>query len=162
MVVARVELAAAHIVARLDRSILQAFGDFGPGTFELLGQFMFGARAQNGQRVKRTAIFRCFVVLLHIGAEGVHQSLDLFAGEVAFLEKVTFCLEVIPASLSEHMRLDLAIELHAFSTLVLLFDLLPSLGFEGRLWLLRLLGVRFLLLSCCSFCSSLGFRLHFG
>lgn len=75
---------------------------------------------------------------------------------------MTFCLEVIPASLSEHMRLDLAIELNAFSTLVLLFDLLPSLGLEGRLWLLRLLGVRFLLLSCCSFCSCLGFRLRFG
>ena len=51
MVVAWVELAAADIVAGLDGAILQAFGDFGPGALELLGQFMFGARAKNGQRV---------------------------------------------------------------------------------------------------------------
>ena len=47
---------------------------------------MFGARAQNGQRVECTAIFRSLVILLHIRAKGVHQGLDLFASEVAFLE----------------------------------------------------------------------------
>ena len=97
------------------------------------------------------------MILLNVRAKGVHQRLDLLTREVAFLKKVTFRLKVIPAPLPKDMRLDFVVELHAFPTLILLFDLLASLGFQGRFGRLRLLGVRFLLLSCgFFFCFSLG------
>ena len=131
MVVVGVEFAAAEVMTALYRSQLEALCDLGPSAFQLCWQLLLGTRTQYGQCLHRIVLN--LGVLLDVGAKGVHECLYFIRCKVTFCKSGAFSLEVIPFSLSEHMRLNLLAKFHdtflSFSlSLFLLFIL--SLGLQ--------------------------------
>lgn len=120
VVVVRIELAPAKVVACLHGPLLETLSDFWPSTLQVLGQFIFRARAKNCEGLH--GIKRC-LLLLHIVAKGVHECFDFLGREASLLKSCTFPLEIVPGPLADNVHLDLAIELHAHLALCLDFGL---------------------------------------
>ena len=69
----------------------------------------------------RVSVIARIVLSPHIITESIHESFDLVLSESALFERVSFGLEIVPASFTENVGLDLIVELHSLLDLLLLF-----------------------------------------
>ena len=132
MIILRIKLASAQVVTTLHGSLLEALGYLRPSLFQVLGQFLLGSRTQNRQSLHRIPTCAALLpaIILHIGAQCVHQSLNFLGCEASFSECRSARLVIVPFPLSKNMRLNIFIELNdCFRPLFICFGVQFSVSF---------------------------------
>ena len=81
---------------------------------------MFGAGAENGQHFQR--VLTCIFLLFDIGAEGVHQRLNLLGRKISFLKYGSPRLVIVPSALADHVEIYLTTELYSILSLRFCFS----------------------------------------